>query len=800
MKTSVLAILLFSFFSVSLFGQSGDGEVLIEGFERYVKLPREVAYTHLNKDTYVVGEDIAFKTYLFDKNSRSLSDASKIIYCTLEDLDGNVLKEQMLYSERGFANGIIETNDSLRTGLYIFKAYTNWMRNFNEANGTVSAITILNPDQPQQTTYADSSKPLDVQFLPEGGHLVSNATNTVGVAIKDRNGKGVQNLYGTVLDQDNEEVANFNTNGFGYSKFEFNPNAAGRYRVIFQEYPNNSYNIPPSEKLGINVAFNELNDKLAIQLRTNEETLPQLEGAGFKLSIHNGRQLKYIDIDFSQGTEVLNVISKNDLYPGTNIFTLFNEKDEPILERLYFNYNGLKIAEPKGQLKVLKTKDSVKIRALFASSRVTDSLPSSLSVSILPLGSVSAKPNQTILSKIYLEPFIKRPIQNVSHYFGETGTKTRTDMDLLLLNQGWSSYDWDRIFNNRPEIKHRVESGIEITANGLDPKTEQLVVYPMKNTNMVTIDIADGQKSARIKGLVPVDTEVLNLSVVNKRGKSSKPGIYVQFKPTTIPTYNFSSGNGSFRDRVRLNLEDNIGDRDFNNKDATKLDEVLVKAEVEETRLEKLKQRYAGLVDVFDKVDRASNINLFSYISSKGYAITPNKENPFLTEIYLPRPISLPSNFEGIVDEIQKPLIYLDGQLLFDQRIIQNFDMSLVDYIVVDKQGLGEGIRGAAGVIRIFTDPFIKLEPWEFSETQKSYKFPLTFSKPKNFYVPLYNDYSNDFFKKYGVIDWKPDLSINKKGQVDFQIKNLGYSGLLLLMEGIDSGGNFISEIKEINL
>ena len=66
-------------------------------------------------------------------------------------------------------------------------------------------------------------------------------------------------------------------------------------------------------------------------------------------------------------TKFVKVIDYKNLLPGVNVFTLFDTNNNPILERVFFNYNGINI-ETLGKSSFSKVGDSLKISIPFAKS------------------------------------------------------------------------------------------------------------------------------------------------------------------------------------------------------------------------------------------------------------------------------------------------------------------------------------------------------------------------------------------------------------------------------------------------
>ena len=123
--------------------------------------------------------------------------------------------------------------------------------------------------------------------------------------------------------------------------------------------------------------------------------------------------------------------------------------------------------------------------------------------------------------------------------------------------------------------------------------------------------------------------------------------------------------------------------------------------------------------------------------------------------------------------------------------------MNIVDYILVNDSGSGEGFIGSGGVIKIYTslDFVNKSKNNPFSQ----FEFPLTFSENKKFYVPKYNVYNNDFFEDYGVIDWIPNCDIDKNGNLNFTVYNPANNSIKLFIEGITDTGDLVSEVIVVN-
>nr|WP_321227460.1 hypothetical protein [uncultured Psychroserpens sp.] len=790
-KNLILVLFSFTFF----FGnsQNSNDDLLFNAYKNYSKLPRETAYGHLNKSTLIKGESLGFSIYLFDKYTKKSSTQTKNVYCTIQNRSGKILKKQMLLAENGVASGIIEIDSLFTSGNYVFKAYTNWMRNFEEQNFYVQHIKVINPDEDSFIEADDDELfDLDAQFLPEGGHLLLNAKNTVGVVIKDDYGFGVPNLKGKVLDSNGEEITNFETNTHGISKFEFTPLSRTIYTVALSDEEQTEITLNIGESKGINMSLLDTNDKIALVFRTNEMTLPEIANKAFKLTIGDGNQLNVSDIIFKDNSEIKAFISHQDLTTGINIITLFDENNKPLLERLYFNHDGIK-SIVTGVPSVEKLNDSLMIS--IPSASINPKQFNNLSISVLPAKTKSYNHHHNIFSYTFLQPYVKGRIENARYYFTNIDRKKKAELDNLLMTQGWSSYNWTTIFNNPPTNQYEFEDGISINANLNSTKGDKFLIYPLHNTPTVTINVEDGKNSFSARGFLPMENESLKIGMIDKQNRVEKPNLYVQFSPMEIPNleYKYTSLNYKNNSAFRYDATLPILDESWNKIEA--LDTILLIANKEQERIEKIKRLNHGTVTVINDLQRQTAKDFPTFLSSKGYVITRN-----LNDL---RAITIKNSKRTTLTEggSRSPLIYLNDQLVYDTSILLDIDMRTLDYVIINQSGLGEGNRGADGAIKIYTNYMLATKDNFVSrDSGQVIKFPQSFAVSKKFYTPTYSSYLNDFYQKYGVIDWFPKCKSNENNIIKIKVLNTKNKQLKLFIEGIANDGAYVSEEKIINV
>jgi hypothetical protein len=139
--------LIFTLVGYPVFGQNlvNMTEYLSQLFHQYCDLvPREEVFVSSDREEYIAGEEIWFNVWLIDRQSSRPSSVSKIIYLELLNAENRPVAQKQIKIDKGCGQGQIELPDTLATGTYTIRAYTNWMRNFLPYNCYIKDIKIYN--------------------------------------------------------------------------------------------------------------------------------------------------------------------------------------------------------------------------------------------------------------------------------------------------------------------------------------------------------------------------------------------------------------------------------------------------------------------------------------------------------------------------------------------------------------------------------------------------------------------------------------------------------------------------------
>lgn len=793
-KVTPSLLLLPLLFIFSFYTSNAQDDIVVESYENYTEAPREIAFAHLNKSTYVEGELMGFTAYIFDKYTKEISQMTKNLYCTITDEKGNVIKKKLVQVENGISHNVFDVDSTLASGVFTFKAYTNWMRNFDEQNHFEQTFKVVDADNNDVITpVKPSDYNIDLQILGEGGHIVYGIPNTVGIIAKNQFGNGIKNVSGNITDGSGKVITDFTLNEYGLGKTILNPEKGKTYKAnINFNQKTVTAPIKDIKNLGFSLSLSTLSDVVRLFINSNANASNEV----YKVALHNGSQIITSEFQFkSDGTAILSFL-QDELFSGVNIFTIFNSKNQPILERLFFNkkninMSSLSLAGAKA------SNDSISISLNPSTSEAINS--SNISISVLPTASKSYSHHNSIVSQLYLQPYLNGLIENGSSYFKSDDRRTNYNLDLLMLTQGWSSYNWNTILaDNEKEYKYPFERGIDIVANVNKQKVGSYVVYPLAKNNTQLFDVPKNEDTFTIKTTFPTEDDLFRIGYINtaKKKFNEKPSLYLQFFPSEFPPYN---NKGERIIETFIDGDANLGFDEIQktsnkNKQVTELDEVVIKAEKRKSRLEALeKKALYGRVDLIEDNIKLRNMRLDLYLQRLGW----------VTQF---------DYFSGTLSIINPrvqwgnpvPLVYVDDALLSglgrnsDFSLLTFLNMGDIDYIEHEFYGVNGGVRGNAGYIKIYTSP--GATPKGRVDNTTTYEIPLKFSGDKTFYAPKYKYYNSDFFLNYGVIDWKSSLSFDDEGNISFSIPNTQTENISLFIEGVINGKTLISqEIKMSN-
>ena len=178
-------ILIHFLFLHGIYGQipANMTDYLRQKFLNYTSsVPREEIYIHSDRYEYISGEDLWFNIYLIDRQSFKASSGSKIAYFELLNPENRPIVQKRIILEEGFGPGQIVLPDTLSTGIYTIRAYTNWMKNFMPVNCFTKDIHVFNAFSSRSfKEKINSGKKISEHTGPDNYPAASNAGLTLKV-------------------------------------------------------------------------------------------------------------------------------------------------------------------------------------------------------------------------------------------------------------------------------------------------------------------------------------------------------------------------------------------------------------------------------------------------------------------------------------------------------------------------------------------------------------------------------------------------------------------------------------------
>ncbi|WP_114941047.1 TonB-dependent receptor [Mucilaginibacter endophyticus] len=420
--------------------------------------PTEKVYLHLDKPFYNITDTIWFKVYTVTGAEHQLSDISGVVHVELINAKDSVARRINLKLTNGVAWGDFVLPGNYKAGSYRLRAYTNWMRNQGTAamfdqRIQVNGRPVFGANQPQNQP-ATENKP-DVQFFAEGGSLVNGLRSKIAVKVIGQNGLG-RDAKGSITDNDGNEVAEFETTHLGMGIFALLPRAGKTYKakIATDGIPFFTVDLPKAGDEGFTMTVNNrLTDSINIKLTTSSKTLGAKQHAYYYLVGQSGSKVYYTTSFKLEDPGYSFKIEKKRFPSGIAQFTLFGADAEPLNERIAFIRANdtlklkLNIAAQK-----FATRNAVSV-VMEAANNASKPVVGAFSVSVINESRIPFNQNaeSTILNNLLLTSDLKGYIEQPNYYFNNITDKTESDLDMLMLTQGYHGFEWRKTLSEKQE-------------------------------------------------------------------------------------------------------------------------------------------------------------------------------------------------------------------------------------------------------------------------------------------------------------------------------------------------------------
>ncbi|MGW8122213.1 TonB-dependent receptor [Roseivirga echinicomitans] len=800
MTQKLFFVWLLTFLLNSIHGQKGTS--LQEKLDFYnQEYPQEKVYLHTDRKYYAPGEPIWFQSYLTAGYLHEPSPFSANVYVELYSDTDSLVAEKLIFSETGFGQGVIDVPQQLREGNYVLRAYTNWMRNFDQNFFFEKPIVVVTGAEVERK--ASASNNIDIQFFPEGGNLVVGIPAKVGFKAINSSGKGIY-VEGEVYNSAGTKVTSFDTQHDGMGLFTLLPLAGESYTVKLTGR-NEVYALPKLANEGYGIEVIQRPNQLRLIFRAKSGNASK---GKYKVLLHTRGLVSHtIEVDLSKG-EALGMISTDEIPAGISHITLFDENERPLLERLVFMDRSIETS-------LVLDKPSYNPREkLTAKIKLTDingdPFRGKMSMSVLDIDKViDGSPEQTIYSALLLSSDLKGYVDNPMYYFNTENTVAKKHLDLVMMTHGWSRFVWDDLMNdNYPQFDFPVELGVSLAGTlfkEFSTKTESSGQVTLVNNRSFPPLIleAETDKDGRFsfQNLMVYNTDNLLL-----KGKSAKGAENVRFEVDTLkerlatpkPIFKSILGQEVVLEKeefLQFKKERDMIERAFNPDSLfTDLGTVTVegsKLQIErEDKRKKEKTAYGTGTSAFDFTEWSATgayTNIFSALVGKFPGVTvrmgPTGE---------PTVVIRAGGFTY-------PALFLLDDIPTDAALISGLSPLSFSRVVLFKGFAATAIFGDAGkggVMAFYTKSAdgLSLSPEALKNSSTMIvELPYTYDQPREFYAPKYDVQKPEDAKpdKRAVLHWQTLIELDENGEatiefwnsddaknIMFDVQGLTYSGI----------------------
>lgn len=519
-------LILFLTFSTQL-PENNTPQLIAKGNLYNLQFPHEKIYLHLDRSSYWGSDDIWFKAYLKDSPIRDCN-----IYIELLNSTGRVIQKKMYWAQNGLAYGDIHLTDTIPTGVYQIRAYTNWMRNFDDFWFFRKDVVIMNLRDKQSDIETNRLKErkIDFQFFPEGGTFVTGLANKVAFKVVDQNGKGLDAI-GRIVNELGNDVADLKSNFKGMGNFVLHPKEGMRYKalVTIAGQIEMIVDLPIAKPDGVSLSVNvnepnQIDIHIAIKANASRDNLNseytlvgQTKGGVFY------RNNLVLEKDAFNLT-----IEKSGLPEGIIQFNLFDKNAIPICERLVFinHHDNINVEIfPNKTTYLPRERIELDVEAFDK-----EGMPfvTNLSMSVYNTGNqleTEDYPNN-ILTHFLLSSELKGTIEDPAWYFKDDSLSTQMALDNLMLTHGYRYFEWTKIQENEfPEITYPAEECIQVRGTvksillGKPVQNCKVTMMSLKSLLSIYEQKTDSLGKFLFSNLYFNDTIQFSIQAINQKGK-----------------------------------------------------------------------------------------------------------------------------------------------------------------------------------------------------------------------------------------------------------------------------------------
>ena len=485
MLRKLLHITILLFMAAAIHAQSPLDTLAMRAIMVNQLFPQERVYLHFDNSAYYLGETMWFKAYVTSGLTDDEKPQSRVLYVELCAPEGYVVEtKKYKLDDDGRCHGEFDLRKELLSGYYEVRAYTRYMLNWGDEaifSRVFPVYDRVNGDNYDFKNMLDRKRSFmcagewktselpeaDLRFYPEGGHLVEGIATTVAYELLDNEGKPAGDDI--TIYADKALLLTTRPAHAGIGTFVFTPKAGVKYRAEVKHGKKSyKFDLPKVEPRGVVINLVQTADNATIAIKNNIDfSIP------LGIAVLNRGYLINYQTTTSDEKEKRITIATDSLPEGVNRVVVFANSNIPLAERQFFvrhrnilpgdrqtvkltaKVNGLKLNDI-----ILQPHEKVTLTVEREDGKPIDA-DADFSVSV---GDAATRQVMSYTHNIYthmlLGSELKGYIPDATQYFAENSESNRTNLDLLMLTRGWTSYDWSKLTTKYVSLAQPIERGI----------------------------------------------------------------------------------------------------------------------------------------------------------------------------------------------------------------------------------------------------------------------------------------------------------------------------------------------------
>lgn len=471
----------------------------------------EKVYVSTDKPYYPLGDTIWCKAYYMDATTHRSIDLTPLLFVDFIDSENNIYQTLNLKIDDGIAIFDFPLDASMQPGDYQLRAYTQYQKNFDPAYIFQKRIKVFGRESTEKESA--ESKSLDIKFYPEGGDLVAGLTNKVAYELR---GDTILNSdYKTLLkDQDGTLILESSMEQGALGVFSFKPEGDKTYSLhLIGNNESSEFKLPKVLDSGFTLSLNAASEAY---IYLSASSFPKKLLPGSTLIGHIRGEI-FLDIELSENGNQMLRLNRNEIPSGVLSFTLFSANENPVCERICFNYNQKQRVDI--DIKMDKTDVSNREKVILEVETQIDeeTKPAKYSVSVYNQDLFNAANDEVnITNYLLLNSDLDIDIPAINKHFTNTGIRNHYLLDLEMMTKAWRRFNWqDVIEEKNPDIKYGTQEHFQFIgiAKEKDKPVKAKVTLFAAGADLVNSEMITGDDGVfYFKGLEFIDSTKVFIS------------------------------------------------------------------------------------------------------------------------------------------------------------------------------------------------------------------------------------------------------------------------------------------------